>query len=48
MKSLQATELKTVTPTKVMYTVICRYVDQAFDDMSDGSEEKKHILMMLS
>ena len=40
MKSLQAPNLKTKALTKAMYTVIPRYVDEAYDDMSEESEEK--------
>ena len=40
MKSLQAPNLKTIAPTKVLYTAIHSYEDQAFHDMSEESEKK--------
>ena len=43
MKSIQAPNLKTIAPTKAMYTVIRSYEDQAFNDMSKESEEKKNL-----
>ena len=39
MKSLQAPNLKTIGHTKVMYTTILGYNEQAFD-MSEESEKK--------
>ena len=41
MKLLQATNLKTIALTKVMYTAICSYYEQAFDNMSEESGRKK-------
>ena len=41
MKSLQAPNLKTILLTKAMYTAIRSYDEQAFDNMSEESEEKK-------
>ena len=46
MKSLQAPNLKTIALTKVMYTVIRSYVEQAFDNMSEESEKKKKTLSL--
>ena len=40
MKSLQAPNLKTIAFTKVMYTVIHSYYEQAFDNMNEESEKK--------
>ena len=40
MKSLQAPNLKTIVLTKVMYTAICNYDEQAFDNVSEESEKK--------
>ena len=40
MKFLQATNLKTIALTKVMYIVIRRYEYQPFDDTSEESEKK--------
>ena len=48
MKSLSAPNLKTITLTKEMYTAICRYVDDAFDDISEEGEKNKNILSSLS
>ena len=41
MKSLQAPNLKTIALTKAMYTAIHSYYEQAFNNMSEESEEKK-------
>ena len=41
MKSFQATNLKTIALTKVMYAVICSIDEQAFDNMSEESGKKK-------
>ena len=38
MKSLQAPNLKTIALTKVTYTAIHSYDEQAFDKMSEESE----------
>ena len=40
MKSLQALYLKTIALTKVIYTAIRSYDEQAFDNMSEESENK--------
>ena len=48
MKSLQAPNLKTIAQTKVMYTAIRSYYEQAFDNMSEKSEKKTNILSALS
>ena len=40
MKLLQAPNLKTIALTKVMYTVIRSYDEQAFDNVSEESEMK--------
>ena len=49
MKSLQAPNLKTTALTKAMYTVILRHEDEAFDDMSEESgNKKKNVLKTLS
>ena len=47
MKSLQAPNLKTITCTEGMYTVICSYDEEAFDNMSEESEGKKTIAKKL-
>ena len=39
MKSLQALYLKTIALTKVIYTAIRSYDEQAFDNMSEASEK---------
>ena len=39
MKSLQAPNLKTIALTKVMYTAIRSFDEQAFDNMSEESEK---------
>ena len=44
MKSLQAPNLKTIILTKAMYTVICSYDKQAFDNMSEESENNNFIV----
>ena len=41
MKSLQAPNLKTIGLTKVIYTAIRSYYEQAFNNMSEESEKKK-------
>ena len=41
MKSLQVPNLKTTVLTKAMYTTIRSYDEQAFDNMSEESENKK-------
>ena len=41
MKSLQATNLKSIALTKVMYAAIHSYDEQEFDNMSKESEQKK-------
>ena len=38
--------MKTVAFTKAIYTVIRRYVDQAFNDMSEESEKKLSTLSL--
>ena len=43
MKSLQVLNLKTIVLRKVMYTMIHRYDEQAFD-MSEESEKKNFIV----
>ena len=40
MKLLQAPNLKTIVLTKAMYTTICSYDEQAFDNMSEESGKK--------
>ena len=42
MKSLQASNMKTIVRTKVMYTAIRSYDKQAFDNMSEESEKKNY------
>ena len=42
MKSLQAPNLKTRALTKVMYTEIHSYDEQAFNNMSEEGEKNKH------
>ena len=43
MKLLQAPNLETRELVKAMYAAIRRYVDEAFDDISEESEKKhKH------
>ena len=44
MKSLQAPNLKTIALTKVMYTAICSYDEQAFDNMSEESKKYNFIV----
>ena len=39
MEFLQAHKLKTISLTKAMYTVIHRYLDEAFNDISEESEK---------
>ena len=41
MKLLQAPNLKTIEHTKAMYPAIQSYYEQAFDNMSEESEEEK-------
>ena len=45
MKSPQALNLKTIALTKAMYATICRYVYQAFNDITEESD--KNILSAL-
>ena len=47
MKLLQAPHLKTIALTKVMYTAICRYVGEAFDNMSEESGKKNLSALLL-
>ena len=44
MNSLQAPNLKTLLHPKAMHTVIHSCDEQAFDNMSEESEEKKTLL----
>ena len=44
MKLLQATNMKTIVLTKVMYTAIRSYDEEAFDNMSEQSEKKNFII----
>ena len=44
MKSLQAHNLKTIVLSKVMYTTIHSYDEQAFDNMSEESGKKNFIV----
>ena len=44
MKSLQAPNLKTKVLTKAMYAAIHSYDEQAFDNMSEGSEKTSFII----
>ena len=44
MKLLQAPNLERIALTKVMYTAIHSYDEQAFDNMSEESEEKNFIV----
>ena len=44
MKSLQDPNLKTTGLTKAMYTTICGYDEQAFDNMSEESEKKNNFI----
>ena len=39
MKSLQAPKLKTIELTKVMYTATRMYVNEEFDDISEGRKK---------
>ena len=48
MKSLQAPNLKTIALTKAMYPAIRNYDEQAFDNMSEESEEKKTFIIKKS
>ena len=48
MKSFQAPKLKTLALTKAMYPAIRSYDEQAFDNMSEESEEKKHLIVKKS
>ena len=43
MKSLQTHNLKTIVFTKVMNPLIHSYDEQAFDNMSEESGEKKKL-----
>ena len=48
MKSLQALNLKTIELTEAMYTAICSSDEQAFDNISEASEEKKNFIIKKS